>query len=394
MKKLFTILVFISILYMPAVAEIALRMDGDEIVLSADSDCEIQQFIQATEKIDNNLPSEITADPHDTFSTDEVTQKIIPNMPFISSAAFARVSDSSITNADLPDEFDEIKLDIIRDVKAVNWKTGYNITARDLTFWNRLAFVCGRVTKSMPIPSVATIGIPSSLISDEEVHTVTDASVQKLAKTVQYSIMDSKLKTEVRYTPEGLYFAILTKNPFLLLTIDDDIYATLEQTEMQILTQYGRTKDDRLLGILFQNMHKFFDLRHQFENINPRLRSETNALLRMSHFGAGDAWSTYKLLADHTIIMSSLLDQHILNEDYEENTFLALKKLFMQIGDDVKKHHLQEHAIRKDPANTEMVQRVDNEYKHKQHLKENALRELENTDNTDKELLLRAYKKD
>ena len=206
--------------------------------------------------------------------------------------------------------------------------------------------------------------------------------------------MDSKLKTEVRYTPEGLYFAILTKNPFLLLTIDDDIYATLEQTEMQILTQYGRTKDDRLLGILFQNMHKFFDLRHQFENINPRLRSETNALLRMSHFGAGDAWSTYKLLADHTIIMSSLLDQHILNEDYEENTFLALKKLFMQIGDDVKKHHLQEHAIRKDPANTEMVQRVDNEYKHKQHLKENALRELENTDNTDKELLLRAYKKD
>lgn len=368
-------------------------MDGDEIVLSSDSICEVQQFVQATNAIDKNATAERIFSPEETLSGDKVTQKLIPNIPFISSAAFARVSDGSITSADLPDEFDEIKLDIIGDVKAVNWKTGYNITARDLTFWDRLAFVCGRVTQSMPIPSVATIGIPSSLISDQEVHHIVDSSVQQLVRSIQYSIMDSKLKAEVRYTPEGLYFAILTNHPFLLLTIDDEIYAALEQTEMKILTQYGRTKDDRLLGILFQNMHRFFDLRHQFEQINPRLRNETNELLKMSRFGAGDAWSTYKLLADHTTIMYKLHEQHILSEDYEENTFIPLKKLFMQIGNDVQKHHLQEHAIRKDSANTEMVHRVDNEYKHRQHLKENALQELQDKDDSDKELLLRAYKK-
>lgn len=394
MRKLFAALLFIAIFYMPVFAAFSFRMDGDDIVLSADSECEIQQFIQATGEIDKDVMRELQSGNQQFIDNEEVKQKIGPTIPFISSAAFARISDGSITNADLPDEFDEIKSDMIRDIRAVNWKTGYNITAKDLTFWDRLAFVCGRITKSMPIPSVATIGIPSSLISDDEVHAALDASVQKLTQALQYSIMDSKLKKEVRYTPEGLYFAIITKNPFLLLTIDDDIYATLERTEMAILKQYGRTKDDRLLGILFQNMHTFFDLRNKLENINPRLRNETNSLLKMSKYGAGDAWSTYKLLADHTIIMNNLLNQHILNEDYEENTFIALKKLFMQIGNDVKKHHTQEHSIRQDPANAEMVHRVDTEYKHIQNLKEDALRELKNTDNADKELLLRAYKKD
>lgn len=411
MKRLFISVLLVSLLYVPSFAGIHFSMDGKDIILTADSDCEIEQFIQATRQIEKDVQTqkdilEVPTAQADSLSVNKDDKslsnqksfigknKIVSDIPFISPAAFARVSDKSITNADLPDEFDEMKLDMIRDIKAVNWKTGYNISARDLTFWDRLAFVCGRITSSVQIPSVATIGIPESLISDEEVRALADSSVQKLTKVLEYSIMDSKLKKEVRYTPEGLYFTIITKNPFLLLTIDDDIYTVLEETEMKILTQYGRTEDDRLLGTLFQNMAMFFDLRAKFQNINPKLRQETDELLKMSKYGAGDAWSTYKLLADHTILMNTLLQQHILTDDYEENTFVSLKKLFMQIGDDVKKHHAQESSIRKDPLNAGMVKHVDNEYKHIQNPKEDALKELENLSDTDKEFILRAYKKD
>ncbi len=410
MRRLLVFVLFVSFLYIPAFAEFSMRMDGKYIVLTADSDCEIEQFIKATEEIEkeNLQVQKDTAFIQHKDSTsvkqagevvvgqtnENIKNKIGPNIPFISPSAFSRVSNKSIVNADLPDDYDEIKLDMIRDIRNVNWKTGYNISARDLTFWDRLAFVCGRVSDNFVVPAISTMGIPEGLISSEEMKAVADSSVQQLTKALEYAVMDSKLKHEVRYTPEGLYFAIITDNPFLLLTIDDDVYAVLEATEMKILKQYGRTKDDRLLGILFQNMHTFFDLRAKFENINPKFRENTKALLKMSKQGAGDAWSTYKLLADHMIRLNELLNQHVLTDDYEKNTFIALRKLFIQIGEDVKKHHTQERVIRKDPANAAMVNRVDSEYKHFKNVKEEALKELQDSPEADKELILRAYKKD
>lgn len=413
MRRLLVFALFVSFLYIPAFAEFSMRMDGKYIVLTADSDCEIEQFIKATEEIEKEnsqaqRDSSVVQQKDSTFvkqageavfgqqnlSNEEIKNKIGPNIPFISPYAFARVSNKSITNADLPDDFDDLKLDMIRDIRTVNWKTGYNISARDLTFWDRFAFVCGRVTDNFVVPEISRMGIPESLISNEEIKAVADSSVTKLTQALEYAVMDSKLKKEVRYTPEGLYFAIITTNPFLLLTIDDDVYAVLEATEMKILKQYGRTKDDRLLGILFLNMSKFFDLRAKFESFNPKLRDETKELLKMSKKGSGDAWSTYKVLADHMIRMNELLNQHVLTDDYEKNTLISLRKLFMEIGADVKKHYAQESAIRKDPANADMVKRVDSEYKHMRNVKEEALKELQDSTEAEKELILRAYKKD
>lgn len=390
MKIKILLAVIAASLCVPAFAEVGFHMKGGNIVLTGGNPCEIEHFVKAMKLAEDDDPAATQQAP---FSNEEIKNKIGPNIPFISSAAFARVSADSITNADLPDEFDEIKLDMIKDIKLVNWKTGYNISARDLSTWDKLSFICGKVTSAYVVPEISTFNLPAELVGGIDMNKAAADVSDKFIRTIQYAIMDSKLKKEVRYTPEGLYFAIITKNPFLLVTIDDDVYKVLEKTEMQILNQYGKTKDDRLLGVLFQNMHKFFDLRAKLEGFNRSLRDETRSLYKMSKYGAGDAWSTYKLLADHTIQMNALLNQHVLTEDYEQNTFLALKKLFMQIGNDVKKHHTQEKAIRKDPANAEMVKRVD-QYNHMQNLKQDAMKELKNTTNADKELLMRAYKKD
>ena len=391
MKIKILLAVIAASLCVPAFAEVGFHMKDGNIVLTGGNSCEIDHFVQAMKLVEDG-DDDPAATEQAPFSNEEIKNKIGPNIPFISSAAFARVSAESITNADLPDEFDEIKLDMIKDIRLVNWKTGYNISARDLSVWDKISFVCGKVTSDIVVPAISTYTMPAEMLGVDVNKAATEAT-DKLTKSLQYAIMDSKLKQEIRYTPEGLYFAIITKNPFLLVTIDDDVYATLEKTEMKILKQYGKTKDDRLLGILFQNMHKFFDLRAKFLGFNGNLKDETKALYKMSRQGAGDAWSTYKLLADHAIQMNSLLNQHVLTEDYEKNTFLSLRKLFIQIGNDVKKHHMQENAIRKDPANAEMVKRVE-QYKHIQNVKENALKELKNTTEADKELLMRAYKKD
>ena len=63
------------------------------------------------------------------------------------------------------------------------------------------------------------------------------------------------------------------------------------------------------------------------------------------------------------------------------------------IGQDVAKHQQEVFTIRKDPAYQEMVKRVDNDYKHQLTTKEEATKELQDMQDPDKELILRAYKK-
>lgn len=393
MKKLLIFFASVLCVALPGWAEIVFRMEGpDSIVLHTDDPYDNARFIQALEEEDKSLtnttfskqpllPEEIPSD------TGVLT---IPNWPFISHSAFSRVNKNSIFDADLRDDFDAIKGEMIRDIKAVNWKTGYNISARDLSFWDRLKYVCGRVTSA----GTANMQITAPGFSSEEIASGIEKLTQSALNSMQCYMFDQKLKQEVRYTPEGLYWEIITNKPFLLLTIDGEVYKVLEAVEKSIIEQYGRTNQDRLLGQLVKNMAKFFDLRAKFYSMHSSFNNNTDEMMKMTKYSKGDAWSTWKVLADHTLRMNLVLEEeHLLSVEYEKGTLLALKKALMHIGQDAQKHRLQETVIRKDPQNAELVRRVDENYAHLRDLRQEAATELQTTPDTDKELLLRAYKK-
>ena len=399
MKKLLFILCSLVVLT-PAYAKLAFHMDGpDSIVLVADSIEDMFFFNNYVEHNTYNNPflddENITKKMLDNGTTEPETpttlDSTVPNWPFISAAAFSRITKNSVADADLDDDFDAIKGDMIRDIQALNLKTGYNISARDFSLWDKIKFVCGRVTTA----STANMQISAPGFSSEEIAQGLNNLAQSALNSAQCYIFDRKLKREVRYTPEGLYWEIITNKPFLIVTLDEEVYKVLEKVEKSIIEQYGRTDKDRLLGVLVKNMAKFFDLRAKFYSMNRSFSKSTDDIMKMTKYSKGDAWSTWKVLADHTFRMNLMLnEEHLLSVEYEKGTLLALKKTLMQIGLDVQKHHTQENEIRKDPACAELVHHVDENYAHIRNIEQEASNELKNATEMDKELLLRVYKKD
>lgn len=393
MKKLILLLLCAVLNALPAAAWQAARMEGpNTIVIYATS---YEDLVDDDDKDDNKTPERVTMP-----ELSQIKQPVrwtdnpkagYPNWPFISPIAFNYVNKDSVMDGDLGDDFDAIKGEMIKDIKAINWKTGYNISARDMNVWNRIKFVCGRLTSA----ATADMQISAPGFSAQEIEEGLNNLSSQVLDSVQCYIFDKKMKHEVRYTPEGLYWEIITNKPFLLLTINGEVYKVLENVENNLIEQYGRAPKDRLLGVLVKNMAKFFDYRAKFQLMNRDFSSNTNELRKMAKFGDGDAWSTWNLLADHTIRMNLLLnEEHALSTSYEEGTFLSLRKNLMQIGQEVTKHLAQKDAIRKDPKYADMVKRVDENYIHVRNLKQEAENELKDASDNDKEILLRAYKKD
>ena len=168
--------------------------------------------------------------------------------------------------------------------------------------------------------------------------------------------------------------------------------------EKEILLANGRTMNDRLLGVLVKNMERFFDLRSKFELMNNDFRDNTQQIYKSSRISttgdSSDAWSTYKILADHAIRMNNALSQHALSDNFEESSLTTLKKTLMMISEDAKINRSTESVIRKDPQNLDLVTRIDTEFKHTRDRKAEEQNKAKNATENDKELILRAYKKD
>lgn len=404
MKKLTLLLLCAVLNVLPAAAWQTARIEGpNSIVIYAPSyeDLLINDDVEDDDDDDDKTRTQInaTTDLRDLSVSSQLKAPVrwtdnpkagIPNWPFISSIAFSYLNKDSVMDADLNDDFDAIKGEMIKDIKAVNWKTGYNISARDMSVWKRIKFVCGRLTAA----ATADMQISAPGFSAQEIEEGLNDFSSKVLNSMQCYIFDQKMKHEVRYTPEGLYWEIITNKPFLLLTINGEVYKVLETVENNLIEQYGRTSKDRLLGVLVKNMSKFFDYRAKFQLMNRDFSSNTNDIRKMAKYGDGDAWSTWNLLADHTFRMNLLLnEEHALSTDYEEGTLLSLRKNLMQIGQEVTKHISQKDAIRKDPKYAEMVKRVDENYSHVRNLKQEAAQELKDASDADREILLRVYKK-
>jgi len=395
MRKLCLLLLLVSICTSYTFAEISLRMNGDEEVVVITSD-EMEKALFFPELVsdpaDTDEENDITTGEDESAETETFrAQGKIPNIPFISTHAGDYATENSIISADLEDAFDEIKGKIIVDVMAVNWKTGYNITVRDKTFWQRLKYVLGQCSvAASSIPAMSMFGM---MIPQETIQKGVNAGAQEFEKAVECAFYDMKLKKELRFTLEGLYFEIVTKNPFLLLTLNDTVYEALEKKEKEILASTGKTEDDRLLGVLVKNMESFFDLRAKFGLVSDDYQNNTEKLYKISKKGAGDAWSTFKLLNDYSLRMNNALQQNTLSASFEGKGLLSLKKTIMAVGEDAKTNHSVVSALRKDSANKELVERVDSQYSHVRKRKRDAKNNAENAEQNDKELLLRAYKK-
>jgi hypothetical protein len=392
MKKLWLLLGLLTFCTSYTLAEVSLQMDGPDTVVVITSD-EMEKALFFDDLILPPDDGDTEAVPENKTSEGELLRANgpIPQVPFISSHAGDYATDDSVMSADLQDSFEEIKGKMILDIQTVNWKTGYNITAQDKNFWQRLQYVagqCSAVASSIPAVSMFT-----AIAGEENVKKAIDQGTKKLVKKVECIIFDAKEKKELRWTLEGLYFEIITKKPFLLLTLNDTVYAALEETEKEILLANGKTMDDRLLGILVKNMEKFFDLRAKFYMVSNDFRNNTQKLLKISSKGFGDAWSTYKVLADHSLRMNNALAQHTLTDHFEEGTLSSLGRTVAAIGEDAKTNQALVTVLRKDPANKELVKRVDSEYNHLRNRKDEAKKKAVNTTENDKELLLRAYKK-
>lgn len=293
MKKLAVFAVLFLFAASTVYAEVRMRMETpDSIILTADNPCEkavaIELFADDDPPTGDDNKVLLQAIAETSNGTDDENTPVVykgqPDWPFISKFAFSRATDKSVVSNELTDDFDSIRGRIIRDIQRVNWPTGYQISQADMSFKQRFQQLFGKAC-TFAVPAINAYGSAYGVsVSEQKAKEAGD----KLAENIQYAMLDSKLKKEVRYTPEGLYFAIITNKPFLFLTLDDEVFHNLLKVEDNLIKQYGRSDKDRLLVQMLLNMEKFFDLREKFHQDDDFIEN-TKQLYKFTKLSAGDA---------------------------------------------------------------------------------------------------------
>lgn len=198
-------------------------------------------------------------------------------------------------------DFPVAQAKLIAFVRDINWKTGMNLTLRDATIFQRLKLICTGINNYTKPFRVQFSQFDPDM--DEHLEKLENAAIDALEEKVTDSTFNQAAKLSIR----GVYNAIITNKPFLLLIID-------EHTYQQILELNPEVED------LANSMYKFFAYRSIY--MGEEYSANTKPLIKASEQGNGDPIHTWAIMATFAEKMYELDQDNQLTPDKEKNNYI------------------------------------------------------------------------
>ena len=360
MKRIIVLLLGMNLLPLSASAAVSFYRAADGQLILEATDCQsisrIAELTQFPDDPPTTQGNEQTADSTLSPDISQGVQKIVSavldkeEVPQ-RTKSFQDISDDEINLLEAAD-FYERQESFITFVREVNWKTGLQITWRDFSFFRRLKMACSGVsqlTKPLRVGLDTYVGDLDSVIEN-----VSDQGVDKLAQAVRGHSFSAMTKLSV----VGMVDAIDQKNPFLLLTLDEDTYKRLVEVEPKIAD-------------LFEDMYVFFAIRAV--RMDSSFDANTADLIRVSKIGKGDAFNTWHVLSEYAKKMLELSRAGKLTVDDEKEIHIwKLESSLHYIKEQVRVEKRAAELAAKDPENAQMMQEVKQGPKKKPSLDEKA----------------------
>ncbi len=269
------------------------------------------------------------------------------------------------------DDFYERQEALLTYVRDVNWKTGLQITWRDYSVFRRLKMVCSGVTQLTKPFRVGLDAYVGNL--DTVIETSTDQGINALAQAARGHSFAAMAKLSTL----GMADAIDKINPFLLLTLDEDTYNKLVETDPKIAE-------------LFEDMYIFFKIRAI--NMEPEYDKNTKELIRISKIGKGDAFGTWHVLSEYAKKILKLNRAGKVNASDEKEIHLwKLESSMHYIKEQVRVERRAAELAAADPANTSLLQEVNEGPKKKPSLDDKARELLRRSTQEEIKNLIRKY---
>ena len=266
--------------------------------------------------------------------------------------------------------FDEQQDAFITFVRDVNWKTGLYITWRDYSFFRRLKMACSGVNQ-LTRPLRANLENYTGSL-DQTISTVENEAVDEWAKAAR----GHSFKEMTELSMVGIAIAIEKENPFILLALD-------EKTYKEIVAYEPRIAD------LFENMYTFFKIRSvRMGTYN----SNVKALIDIAKLGKGNSFDTWNIMAQYAKNMLELDRQGKLNPNTEKEVHLwRLESAMTYVEEHVRIEKRAAEMAAKDPANAQLLQKVEEGPKKKPSLNDKARSFLQKSSQAEIEHLIRKY---
>lgn len=275
-------------------------------------------------------------------------------------------------------DFDIAQAQLIAYVRELNWKTGFNLTLRDASFFQRLKMVFNEVNVyTQPMRVNLTAVYPQM---EEQLENLEDELINVLQEYTTVSAFDQALKLSLL----GLRYAILTDKPFILLFLDEGQYKELLALDKRLYPQ-----KDSDIETLANNLYSFFTYRAVY--MDNKYNTNTNKLIKISDMGKGDAIHTWEKLADFASRMYIYDASNDLDADEELNIHIPQLEFAMRRV----KHNLEveKRAAKiayKDPANADIIREAKAEGPKQPTFEEEALQLLQrSTKEQIKEMILK-----
>ena len=261
-------------------------------------------------------------------------------------------------------EFSIAQEHLIAYVRDVNWKTGFNLTLRDLSWIGRLKVVCTGAWNSASSFRLKLQKYDQDI--DTHFQQLEDDAFEALANAVT----DAAFSQAAKLSLSGMYNAMLTTHPFLLLLINEATYKELlDNPEVEAIARKiilneelkadeSQVTDAPLIQQLADNMYRFFVYRAVF--MGEEYNQNTKPLLQVAKLGKGDAFNTWAMFAQFGERMYKFEQADQLTPDAEKSIHIwKLRSIMAGIKRTVKvKKRAAEIAI-EDPENKKALDKLN-----------------------------------
>lgn len=260
-------------------------------------------------------------------------------------------------------DFNVAQAKLIAFVRDINWKTGFNLTMRDVNFWQRLKMVFTGITVATQPMRVNLNTIYPGL--EDELGNLEDQLVDALQNYAEASTFDRAVALSLL----GLRFAILDDKPFLLLFIDEGQYKELIALDKRL-----EPEKDSAIEKLMNNIYTFFSYRSIY--MDKGYDANTEKLIDVAKLGEGDAESTWEKMAEFATNMYNLDKTNDLTPETEANLRIPRLEFAMRrVKHNIKVEKKAAKIAYKDPNNADLVAEAKSEGPQNPNLEQEA-REL------------------
>ncbi len=268
-------------------------------------------------------------------------------------------------------DFQVAQSKLIAFVRDVNWKTGFHLTLRDATFFQRLKMVCTGINNYTKPFRVKLESFDPDL--DTHLEQIENSAIDALQEKVTDATFYNAAKLSIR----GIHDAIVTDKPFLLLLIDEGTYKLLVSFDPQIQD-------------LANSMYQFFAYRSVY--MGEEFNQNTKPLIKASLLGKGDAVHTWAIMATFAAKMFELAENNQLTPDQEKHNHIwRLRATMAKIKRNVKVERRAAEIAAKDPGNKAWLKQINNENPKKPTLDQEARQLLQKMTEREVKALIGKY---